>query len=54
LGGNPELSNAPRTKNYSGVCWTKSEPILSKILTLIDAKLPRDFIIGERAKDFLP
>jgi len=39
---------------YGGVCWTMSEPFLSKTPTLTDAKLLRNFAIGSRAKNFLP
>ena len=37
-----------------GVCLKKSEPILSKIQMLIDAKLRSNFAYGSRAKIFLP
>jgi len=39
---------------YGGVYWTMSEPSLSKIQTLNDTKLLRNFSYGSRAKIFLP
>jgi len=53
----PKRGAKPRARrliHYGGVCWTISEPFLSKIQILIDAKLFRNFADGSRAKIFLP
>jgi len=50
----PHRTISPRLNCKSGACWTKSEPILSKIQTPTDAKLLRNFANGSRAKIFLP
>jgi hypothetical protein len=43
-----------RNLERGGICWTKSELFLTKIQTLIDAKLRNNFAGGSRAKIFLP
>jgi hypothetical protein len=47
-------ARARRLIQYGGVCWKKSELILNKIPTPIDAKLLRNFAYGSQAKIFLP
>jgi len=49
----PKRGAKPRARRliqYGGVCWTMSELSLSKIRTLTDAKLLRNFANGSRQK----